>query len=156
MGGPIVSESTLASRINAARSAIGDNGEDQRLIRTFLRKGVRFVGQVREMQTASDVGSQRPGPSADGPTGMPSSPPKQVVTFCQTKDGVNLAVASIGRGPVVVRAARWGTHVEYDLENPLTGPFYSTLPAIFISFVTTGEVQGCLIGASARFHLRRF
>jgi DNA-binding winged helix-turn-helix (wHTH) protein len=40
--GRIVSESTLASRINAARSAIGDNGEDQRLIRTVLRKGIRL------------------------------------------------------------------------------------------------------------------
>ncbi|SHN85554.1 TolB amino-terminal domain-containing protein [Bradyrhizobium erythrophlei] len=46
--GRIVSESTLASRINAARTAIGDNGEDQRLIRTVLRKGIRFVGAVRE------------------------------------------------------------------------------------------------------------
>jgi TolB-like protein/Tfp pilus assembly protein PilF len=46
--GRIVSESTLASRINAARTAIGDNGEDQRLIRTILRKGIRFVGTVRE------------------------------------------------------------------------------------------------------------
>jgi TolB-like protein/Flp pilus assembly protein TadD len=46
--GRIVSESTLASRINAARNAIGDNGEDQRLIRTVLRKGIRFVGTVRE------------------------------------------------------------------------------------------------------------
>ena len=42
--GRIVSESTLASRINAARNAIGDNGDDQRLIRTVLRKGFRFVG----------------------------------------------------------------------------------------------------------------
>ena len=33
-GGRIVSDSTLSSRINAARKAIGDNGEDQRLIRT--------------------------------------------------------------------------------------------------------------------------
>jgi DNA-binding winged helix-turn-helix (wHTH) protein len=48
--GRIVSESTLASRINAARTAIGDNGEDQRLIRTALRKGIRFVGAVRERQ----------------------------------------------------------------------------------------------------------
>jgi DNA-binding winged helix-turn-helix (wHTH) protein len=48
--GRIVSESTLASRINAARTAIGDNGEDQRLIRTILRKGIRFVGAVREEQ----------------------------------------------------------------------------------------------------------
>jgi DNA-binding winged helix-turn-helix (wHTH) protein len=57
-GGRIVSESTLASRINAARGAIGDNGEDQRLIRTFLRKGVRFVGQVREIQTMGNAGTR--------------------------------------------------------------------------------------------------
>ena len=48
--GRIVSESTLASRLNAARTAVGDNGEDQRLIRTVLRKGIRFVGAVREEQ----------------------------------------------------------------------------------------------------------
>jgi TolB-like protein len=49
-GGRIVSESTLASRINAARRVIGDNGERQRLIRTTIGKGVRFVGAVREAQ----------------------------------------------------------------------------------------------------------
>jgi DNA-binding winged helix-turn-helix (wHTH) protein/class 3 adenylate cyclase/predicted ATPase len=47
-GGRIVSESALTTRINAARTAIGDNGEDQRLIRTLPRKGLRFVGMVRE------------------------------------------------------------------------------------------------------------
>jgi DNA-binding winged helix-turn-helix (wHTH) protein len=49
-GGRIVSESTLASRINAARRAIGDTGAQQRLIRTIIGKGVRFVGQARERQ----------------------------------------------------------------------------------------------------------
>ena len=44
--GRIVSDSTLASRINAARRAVGDNGEQQRLIRTVARRGVRFVGSV--------------------------------------------------------------------------------------------------------------
>jgi TolB-like protein len=46
-GGRIVSDSTLVSRINAARRAIGDNGDEQRLIRTVPRRGVRFVGDVR-------------------------------------------------------------------------------------------------------------
>jgi len=46
--GRVVSESTLTSRINATRSAIGDSGEDQRLIRTASRKGFRFIGAVRE------------------------------------------------------------------------------------------------------------
>jgi TolB-like protein len=45
-GGRVVSESTLTSRINAARKALGDSGEDQKLIRTVARKGVRFVGIV--------------------------------------------------------------------------------------------------------------
>ena len=49
-GGRIVSESTLASRINAARRIIGDTGEQQRLIRTIIGKGVRFVGTTRELQ----------------------------------------------------------------------------------------------------------
>jgi len=46
--GRIVSESTLSTRINAARSAIGDSGEEQRLLRTAHGKGIRFVGAVRE------------------------------------------------------------------------------------------------------------
>ena len=45
--GRIVSDSTLTSRINAARKAVGDNGEEQKLIRTIARKGFRFVGEVR-------------------------------------------------------------------------------------------------------------
>jgi TolB-like protein/tetratricopeptide (TPR) repeat protein len=46
--GRIVSDSTLDSRINAARNAIGDDGKAQRLIRTIPRKGIRFVGAVHE------------------------------------------------------------------------------------------------------------
>jgi len=47
-GGRIVSDSTMTSRINAARKAIGDSGEQQKLIRTVARKGLRFVGAVTE------------------------------------------------------------------------------------------------------------
>lgn len=46
--GRIVSESALSTSINAARSAVGDTGEDQRLIRTLHRKGIRFIGDVRD------------------------------------------------------------------------------------------------------------
>src|ERR1700742_5000475 len=47
-GGRIVSESSLTTRINAARTGIGDSGDEQRLIKTVPRKGIRFVGTVRE------------------------------------------------------------------------------------------------------------
>jgi TolB-like protein/DNA-binding SARP family transcriptional activator len=45
--GRIVSESTLSTRITAARKAIGDTGEDQILIKTYPRKGIRFVGDLQ-------------------------------------------------------------------------------------------------------------
>ena len=52
--GRIVSESTLTSHINAARKAISDSGEEQRLVRTISRKGYRFVGEVSEAQAPGD------------------------------------------------------------------------------------------------------
>lgn len=55
--GRSVSDATLTSRISAARGAIGDSGDKQRLIKTFVRKGFRFVGEVlqngREPSTPS-------------------------------------------------------------------------------------------------------
>lgn len=52
--GRIVSDSTLASRINAARKAVGDTGEAQRLIRTYPRKGVRFIAAVTYESNADE------------------------------------------------------------------------------------------------------
>jgi TolB-like protein len=46
--GRIVSDSALTTRLNGTRSAVGDSGDEQRLIKTFPRKGIRFVGIVRE------------------------------------------------------------------------------------------------------------
>ncbi|HEY6858841.1 MAG TPA: winged helix-turn-helix domain-containing protein [Pseudolabrys sp.] len=55
-GGRIVSDETLSSRTYAARKAIGDTGQDQKLIRTIPRKGVRFIGDVRTRTSdAEDV-----------------------------------------------------------------------------------------------------
>jgi TolB-like protein len=51
--GRIVSNAAVTTRLNAARSAIGDSGEEQRLIKTLPRKGFRFVGPVREAQGAA-------------------------------------------------------------------------------------------------------
>jgi TolB-like protein/Flp pilus assembly protein TadD len=45
-----VSEAALTTRLNVARTAIGDSGEEQRLIKTLPRKGFRFVGAVVEAQ----------------------------------------------------------------------------------------------------------
>jgi TolB-like protein/Flp pilus assembly protein TadD len=70
--GRIVSDAALTTRLNAARSAIDDTGETQRLIKTLPRKGFRFVGTVQEAQrpavepvgSGAHSGSTTPGPSS--------------------------------------------------------------------------------------------
>ena len=57
-GGRIVADSTLSSRINAARKAVGDSGGEQRLIRTIARKGIRFVGDVQSGQRRRRVAAR--------------------------------------------------------------------------------------------------
>src|ERR1043165_7967695 len=79
-GGRVVSDSTLDSRINAARNAIGDNGKEQRLIRTISRKGVRFVGTVNgpcDARAASPLDAEDP---RAGPL-MPDRPAVAVLPF---------------------------------------------------------------------------
>lgn len=44
--GRVISDTTLTSRINAARRAVGDNGKEQAVIRTFPRRGFRFVAAI--------------------------------------------------------------------------------------------------------------
>src|SRR5436189_3126709 len=76
-GGRIVSDSTLDSRINAARNAIGDTGKDQRLIRTIPRKGLRFIGPVDEQANGFDLGSAPAGivtERASPPLSLPDRP----------------------------------------------------------------------------------
>jgi TolB-like protein len=65
--GRVVSESALTSRINSARAALGDSGEQQRLIKTLRGKGFRFVGAVGEVEHASRATPASP----TTPTGSP-------------------------------------------------------------------------------------
>ncbi|WP_454869338.1 winged helix-turn-helix domain-containing tetratricopeptide repeat protein [Pseudomonas farris] len=59
--GRIVSESTITSHINAVRKAIGDTGEEQRLVRTVPRKGYRFVGEIKVGETGEALQPDGPG-----------------------------------------------------------------------------------------------
>jgi TolB-like protein len=81
-GGRIVSESALTNRINAARTAIGDSGEQQRLIKTLQRKGIRFVGEVREEhRPAEDEAPKREPEPAVPALPVPDKPSIAVLPF---------------------------------------------------------------------------
>ena len=107
--GRIVSQSTLTSRINAARVAVNDNGKEQRLIKTVARRGYRFIGSVTEL-VPDDSSQQQPAPVSDK---------RQEIQFCMTPDGVTIAFSKVGNGLPVVKAGNWLNHLEYDWESPV-------------------------------------
>ena len=83
-GGRIVSDATLSSRIYAARKALGDSGEQQKLIRTVARKGLRFVAAVSTQPldqepalAAEPPADERPSPALP----LPDRPAIAVLPF---------------------------------------------------------------------------
>ncbi|WP_247427899.1 winged helix-turn-helix domain-containing protein [Bradyrhizobium sp. 139] len=74
--GRAVSEVALTTRLNAVRKAIGDSGDEQRFIKTFQRKGLRFVAPVRDGpgQTAATITGSLPSP-------VPAKPSLIVLPF---------------------------------------------------------------------------
>jgi pimeloyl-ACP methyl ester carboxylesterase/DNA-binding winged helix-turn-helix (wHTH) protein len=119
-GGRVVSESTLSSRITAVRKAIGDSGEQQALIRTAARKGIRFIGEVSER-------TEGPTKPIAAPAATATSLLRQEVHFCTASDGVRIAYAEVGHGPPLIKAGNWLNHLEYDWESPIWSPFLHTL-----------------------------
>ncbi|MGZ3291489.1 MAG: alpha/beta fold hydrolase, partial [Xanthobacteraceae bacterium] len=121
--GRVVSESTLTSRINAVRKAVGDSGDAQRLIRTVQRKGIRFVGAVSE--------AIAPDEPAVATKAEPSRVPalRHEIHFCTASDGVRIAYAEVGTGPPLLKAANWLNHLEYDWESPIWSPLLHELAA---------------------------
>jgi pimeloyl-ACP methyl ester carboxylesterase/DNA-binding winged helix-turn-helix (wHTH) protein len=118
-GGRIVSESTLTSRINAARRAVGDTGARQEMIRTVARKGFRFFAPVTE-----------PGLEAAAPNPVPTAAAlRQEVQFTIAADGTRIAYAAVGDGPPLVKAANWLNHLEYDWESPIWKHFFTAMAA---------------------------
>ena len=53
--------------------------------------------------------------------------PRQQIRFCTSPDGARLAYAVSGRGPPLVNAPRWLTHLEYDWQSPLWQPWLAEL-----------------------------
>ncbi|KQV41495.1 alpha/beta fold hydrolase [Rhizobium sp. Root1204] len=53
----------------------------------------------------------------------------QTIGFCTSADGTRIAVASCGKGQVILRAAHWLSHVDYDVQSPVWRPWLHALSA---------------------------
>jgi len=105
-GDRFVSDAALTTALRTARRAVRDDGNQQRVLRTAHRRGYQFVAEV-------DVESP-------GPTRAPAGPSaEQSIRFCHAEDGTRIAWASLGRGPALVKAANWMTHLVLERTSPV-------------------------------------
>jgi pimeloyl-ACP methyl ester carboxylesterase/DNA-binding winged helix-turn-helix (wHTH) protein len=119
-GDRFVSDSTLTSRLKAARRAIGDDGQDQRLIATVRGVGYRFVASVAD---------DHPDPQTSSPPAAAVRRATQQIRYCTSPDGVRIAYASTGSGPPLVKAANWLTHLDLEWDSPIWAHWIDALSA---------------------------
>lgn len=86
----------------------------------------------RLVQAWSAIGPQPAIPPAGGPGAGPDAEapqpvPAQEIRFCTSEDGVRIAWATSGEGPVLVKTANWLNHVELDWESPVWRPWLAEL-----------------------------
>lgn len=112
--GRIVSDATVAARLSAARTAVGDDGRRQAIIRTVARVGV-------QMAVAVTRGPETPETPAVDPTKA------QTIRYTRSRDGTAIAWAETGEGPPLLRAGHWLSHLEHDWSSPVWRPVLEDL-----------------------------
>ena len=94
---------------------LGEKATGQAFIETVPRVGYRFVAPV-EVEGTRHGGDQR----SRGST-------RQELRYCTTADGVRLAYATSGRGPALVKASNWLTHLDFEWESPIWRHWWEAL-----------------------------
>lgn len=117
--GRIVSDSAVSARISAARSAIGDSGAKQEMIKTVPRRGFQFIADV--------AAHQEDQPEEPAPGMLAASAENQKIYFCHSRDETTIAFATTGSGYPLIRAGHWLTHLEHDWHSPIWRPFLDEL-----------------------------
>ncbi|OWV35781.1 alpha/beta fold hydrolase [Mameliella alba] len=114
--GRAVSDSTVSTRINAVRRAIGDNDRANRMLETLSKRGYRFSVEV--------FGDTRTKPD-------PQSSVGQAINVARSSDGTVIAHATSGEGPPLLRAGQFLTHLNMDWESEVRRPTLDRLGTHF-------------------------
>ena len=65
----------------------------------------------------------------------------QQIRFCTTRDGVRIAYATAGKGPLIVKAPNWLTHLEFEMKSPFWRHWWQELTSGFT--VLRFDQRGC-------------
>ncbi len=79
------------------------------------------LGGLGDVEAAALQRAVHARPRASEPTACPPAPEvaEQRIRFCRAADGVQIAYASVGEGPPLVKTANWLNHLEFDWESPV-------------------------------------
>ncbi len=124
--GRIVSDAALTTRLNAVRRAIGDSGDQQRLIKTFPRRGFRFIAAVHDED-------RRPGAAL-----VPAALAEPSKLACEAGEAALLVVPD----PAEEVAGNWRSH---DWLGHLRGRM-KLVGGVLAWVATIGAIGGGLIG----------
>ena len=113
----VVDEGSLQRLASLARDALGD----EEMLRTIRGVGYQLAAEVSvEEPESKEIVAAVQGPA-------PEPMVCQEIRYCRTVDGVNVAWASLGRGPALVRALGWFSNLEYEWAWPHARRFWETL-----------------------------
>jgi pimeloyl-ACP methyl ester carboxylesterase/DNA-binding winged helix-turn-helix (wHTH) protein len=116
----VVEPNSLQYNVSLVRRALGSAPGAE--IQTVRGQGYRLVADVRRIETGTAGTGNPPGAA---PHSAPLEP--QRTTFCKAADGARLAYAAFGRGPPIVKAANWLSHLELDWDSPVWSPWLELL-----------------------------
>ncbi len=141
-GGRIVSDSAITTRINAVRRALSDDGTAQRLIRTFSRKGFRFIGEITEQREVPPSGRYK-----FGAIGTIDQPSIAVLPFQSLSDDSAQDYFALGMTEEIITALsriRWLVVIARNLSFAYKGRIIDVKQAgreLGVRYVLEGSVR---------------
>jgi DNA-binding SARP family transcriptional activator/pimeloyl-ACP methyl ester carboxylesterase len=89
-----------------------------------LSSSLSILSEVEgiDLVTLRRAAATRPSASGDvqlAPASVDEPLPTQEIRFCRAVDGTQIAYATVGTGPPLVKTANWLNHLEFDWESPL-------------------------------------
>ncbi len=105
----VVTDDALVQCIRDVRQALSD--QEQKIVKTVPRRGYLFCAE----------------PAQDDAVAAVPLHPAQTIDYCRTRDGVRIAMATVGQGLPLIRPPTWFNHLEYDWHVQFRGALYRFL-----------------------------
>jgi pimeloyl-ACP methyl ester carboxylesterase/DNA-binding winged helix-turn-helix (wHTH) protein len=112
-----VGDAVIKVAVRDVRRALADDPDEPRYIQTVHRCGYKLVAPV--YHDRRDLGEAVLQGDEAGFRDALAATLEQEIRFCTTGDGVRLAYATSGTGPLLLKAANWLNHLDFDWHSPI-------------------------------------